>query len=168
MPRRLAHSAQHSSTQTDEISWLARGRRPIANGVNLIKPPFDCVAVLVRKKLAGQFDRNGMLLADVSHIGRALYYDCLRGDGRHSDRIAPFLFHRRVKTLDFLKRHLFEFTKTGSHIIISEIAKKHPIGRKISWRERNEDIFDADLASNSGGMQRTSAAVHDHQETACI
>src|SRR3954471_21648591 len=100
MSRRLAHCAKHSSTQTDEISWLARGRRPIANGVNLIKPPLDCVPILVCKKLAWQFNRNGVLLTDVSHIGCTLYYDCLRADGRHSDRISPLVFHRGVKTLD--------------------------------------------------------------------
>src|ERR1700730_10371226 len=81
VPGWLAHAAKHSGAQTDEVCRLAGSRGAITNGVDLIEPSLDGVPMLVRKKVAREFNRDRVFLPDVTQVGRALYDDRVRADG---------------------------------------------------------------------------------------
>ena len=84
------------------------------------------------------------------------------------DRRSAFSLHRRIEALNLLKRHVFEFAEAGSHVIVTQIAEQHSVGREIAGCERDEDLLDPDFASDRRCVQWACATVNDHKETAGI
>ena len=66
-----------------------------------IEGALDRVAVLGGEQGLRQFDGDGVLLADITHIGRARLDDRLRSDGGLVNRLQTLGFHLRVERLDF-------------------------------------------------------------------
>ena len=163
LERWLSHLADHCAAKADDLGLLAGDRKSIAGLVHRIEQPLDAVAVLRREQIDRQVDGDGVLLADVAHIGRAPHLDARErlpapdGFAALPLHLGENLFHRREGGVG-------QRREPGAHEVAAKISHQHAISGEMSRRSRNDDDADRQLARHRRGVQRSGAAIGDERE----
>ena len=122
------------------------------------------VAILGCEQLDRQLDRDGVLLADIAHVGRALHGDAGNGDPAPLHGLASAPLHLGVDLLHGGERRVGERREPGIDEIAPQVRDQHAVGGEMAGRARDHDLGDAQLARDHRRMQRPGAAIGDEGE----
>ena len=104
LERRLAHLADHGAAQADDLGLLVGDGEAVARVVHGIEQPLDSVAIPVLEQFDRQIDRDGMLLADIAHVGGAMRRRAGERSVTARYGLAAAPFHFREQRLHRLRR----------------------------------------------------------------
>ena len=161
---RLAHEAGDGAAQAHDLGLLAGGGIAVARLVHGIEALLDAVAILGREQLDRKLDRDGVLLPDIAHVGRALHGDAGNGDPAAAHGLASAPLHLGVDGLHGRERCLGERREPGIDEIAPQVRDQHAIGGEMAGRTRDDDLGDAQFARDHGRVQGPGAAIGDERE----
>src|SRR2546425_7585897 len=117
----LAHNARYRGAQADDFGALRRCAGAVAQKMHVIEVALDRGAILFFEHLRRQVDRDGMLLADIAHIGGAVDRYLLRRHRGGGDGAPAFPFEFVVDAREIVKRGVVEPGRPGAHIVIAQV-----------------------------------------------
>ncbi len=126
--------------------------------------PLDAVAIARREQLGRQFDGDGVLLADIAHVGAARDDDLGKLDMSVADAGTAAALHVLIQCLHARERGLGERREPGVDEVAAQVGHQHAVGGEMSRRARDDDFGDAQFARHHGGMERSGAAIGDQRE----
>ena len=133
-----------------------------------VEGALDGIAVARCEMFERDIDGDDVLLADITHVHRALDQNPLRPHGGGLYRLVALAFQVGKDAVEHIERRRAQIGEPGADKIVTQVREQHAKGGEVARRVRNDDAANADLAGDGGGVQRTGAAIGDEREIASV